>query len=107
MDYRDIPREQRRYVCKSEYIRMSKEEKRLYLKHIRKLVFELGELDSSSSGTESTTSVANVKVPGRIYPDEGITKVCARVVALQKPDHLSAPRVNFVGMKSRGGHIFS
>ncbi|KAG0065390.1 hypothetical protein BGZ90_001797 [Linnemannia elongata] len=110
MNYLDIPIDQRHYVRESAYVLMSEGERRLYLKHVRRLVFELDELaESSSNDTVESTDVISLEVRGRVYPDESITNARADLIRRSPPGivHHNTHKIKFVGMKSRGGHRFS
>ena len=82
MDYSDIPDEQRQYVRKKTYNAMTTDEKALYIKYVKKLVRRLDELDESD--------------------DEPIKLIKTRTSTIVK-----SRSVAFVGMKYRGGHVFS
>lgn len=79
MEYRDLAIEHRRYIRKSVYQVMTPMERKIYLKHTKRLIDELNNLDESSSSSESTTSDDNPA-----YRD-----------------------IRFVGMHHRGNHCFS
>lgn len=86
MDYSKISKETKKYIRKSTYIAMNKEERKLYLKAVKKLVHELDESSSSS--------------------DEEVVKPQRKEY---KPVYrkLNSRSINFVGMRFHGDHRFS
>ncbi|KFH61752.1 hypothetical protein MVEG_12412 [Podila verticillata NRRL 6337] len=90
MDYTEISKEIKKYVRKSTYIAMNKEERKLYLKAVKRLAHKLDELDESSS----TSSDEVIKPQRKEY-----TKPVYR--------KLNSRSINFVGMRFHGDHRFS
>jgi hypothetical protein len=83
MDYTKIGKETKKYIRKSTYIAMDKDERKLYLKSVGELVRKLDELecDTSSSSRKEVVKSSYRKLNSR--------------------------RITFVGMRFHGGHRFS
>ncbi len=56
MDYAKILRETRKYIREHAYTMMDKEQRKLYLKSIQKLISDLDKLNESSSTSSSSRS---------------------------------------------------
>lgn len=86
MEYRDISVDTKKYIRKSTYIGMDNDDKKLYLKMIKRLIRKLDELECDTSGDE-------ISKPRRY------TKPVYR--------KLNSRYIDFVGMRFRGDHRFS
>jgi hypothetical protein len=90
MDYTKIPDGTKKYIRKSTYIAMNKEERKIYLKMVAKLVDKLDEISNESTSSDDEIVIET----SRKYTKPLYRKLNSRYIV-------------FVGMRYRGDHRFS
>lgn len=101
MDYNSIAPKQRKFIKKLAYKEMSKREKQIYLKHVKRLILELDDLSYSSTDTSDDSSSDTSDT------SSSDSEIEIRGIASKKNSKLNSRYITFVGIKHRDTRYFS
>jgi hypothetical protein len=100
MDYNSIAPKQRKFIKKLAYKEMSKREKQIYLKHVKRLILELDDLSYSSTDTSDDSSDTS-------DTSSSDSEIEIRGIASKKNPKLNSRYITFVGIKHRDARYLS
>jgi len=100
MDYNSIAPKQRKFIKKLAYKEMSKREKQIYLKHVKRLILELDDLSYSSTDTSDSSSDTS-------DTSSSDSEIEIRRIASKKNPKLNSRYITFVGIKHRDARYLS